>query len=196
MANEKQQTKVVLPKLQIKHAKVTVYGTSPLIVHAWSEKARREMREKQQKLAKMKKEAKDPVADFEGAKYLNAKKQDCVKASFFKNAIVSACRFAEDLKMTIIRGALFVEGDLLPIKYSKCVMREDPVKIGMGTADLRYRPEYQDWSVDLVISYNENVLSADQVHNLLRLAGYSVGICEWRPERNGDYGRFDIQKAA
>lgn len=184
---------VVLPRLNIQYVNVTVRGLTSLIVHNWSEKAKKQMRDKQQKAATMKKEAKDPVADFEGAKYRDAKGRDCVRALFFKNAIVSACRYADDLKMTILRGALFVEGDYLPIKFDHCVMREDMVRVGMGTADMRYRPEYQGWSVDLRVSYNEAVLSADQVLNLIRLAGYSVGICEWRPECSGDYGRFDIE---
>lgn len=192
MAMKKKET-IKLPKINIQRVRVTAKQLSPLITHAWSEKARKQMRDKQGKRAKMAKEARDPVADFEGAKYLDAKKRDCVKASFFKNAIVSACRYAEDMKMTVVRGALFVEGDLLPIKHRECVMREDPVIVGMGTADLRYRPEYRDWSVELVISYNANVLSAEQVYNLVRLAGFSVGICEWRPEKNGDFGRFDIE---
>jgi hypothetical protein len=28
------------------------------------------------------------------------------------------------------------------------------------------------------------------------VAGYGVGICEWRPECNGQFGRFDIEEAA
>ena len=189
-------SKIELPTINTKRVKVRVVGKTPLIVHAWSEKAKRQMRDKQQKKAKMAKEAKDPTADFEGAKYLDAKGRDCVRASFFKNAIVSACRYAEDLKMTVIRGALFVEGDMLPIKFDTCNMREDMVRVGMGTADLRYRPEYIGWSVDLVIEYNSNVLQAEQVLNLVRLAGFSVGICEWRPEKNGDFGRFDIDMSS
>lgn len=189
---KKPETKIELPTINTKRVAVRVVGKTALIVHAWSEKAKRQMRDKQQKRAKMAKEAKDPNADFEGAKYLDANGKDCVRAAFFKNAIVSACRYAEDLKMTVIRGALFVEGDLLPLKFKSCNMREDMVRVGMGTADLRYRPEYTDWSVDLTIEYNSNVLQAEQVLNLIRLAGFSVGICEWRPEKNGDFGRFDI----
>lgn len=188
--------KVELPTINVRRLAVRVVGKTPLITHAWSEKALKQMRDKQQKRAKMAKEAKDPVAEFNGAKYLDSKGRDCVRAAFFKNAIVSACRYAEDLKMTVIRGALFVEGDLLPIQYKECVMREDTVRVGMGTADLRYRPEYQDWAVDMVLEYNANVLTSEQVLNLVRLAGFSVGICEWRPEKNGDFGRFDIDMSS
>lgn len=183
---------LIIPEHNKKRLTMRLVGKTPLIVHAWSEKNKLMMRTKQQKGAKMAKEAKDPNADFLGAKYTDGKGRDCVRASFFKNAIVSACRYADDLKMTVIRGALFVEGDLLPLKFKECNMREDTVRVGMGTADLRYRPEYIDWSVDVSIEFLANVLTAAQIVNLVRLAGFSVGICEWRPEKNGDFGRFDV----
>ena len=183
---------IVVPEHNKKKLRMILVGKTPLIVHAWSEKAKLQMRTKQQKGAKMAKEAKDPNADFLGAKYTDGKGRDCVRAAFFKNAIVSACRFADDLKMTVIRGALFVEGDLLPLKFKECNMREDTVRVGMGTADLRYRPEYTDWSVEVTIEYLANVLTPAQIVNLIRLAGFSVGICEWRPEKNGDFGRFEV----
>ncbi len=181
-----------IPEHNKQKLRMTLVGVTPLIVHAWSEKNKEMMRTKQQKGAKMAKEAKNPENDFNGAKYRDAKGRDCVRAAFFKNAIVSACRFADDLKMTVIRGALFVEGDMLPIKYKECNMREDTVRVGMGTADLRYRPEYTDWSVDISVEYLANVLTPAQIVNLIRLAGFSVGICEWRPEKNGDFGRFEV----
>lgn len=194
-ANDDTQVVQIAP-IKIVKTTVKVVGTSSLIVHAWSVKAKEQMRMKQQKLAKTAREAKDPEADFQGAKYIDAHGRDCVPALAFKNAIVSAARFSEDMKMTVLRGAIFVAGDLLPIKYENCVMREDTVRVGMGSADLRYRPEYTGWNIDLPIEFNSSVISASQVMNLIKLAGFAVGICEWRPERNGQNGRFDIAEAA
>jgi hypothetical protein len=99
--------------------------------------------------------------------------------------------------MTIIRGAVFILGDLIPVEAFTCRMREDMVRVGgkgpgTGVADLRYRAEYSPWECQLRIQYNANSLSLGQVLNLTRLAGLSVGLCEWRPEKNGQYGRFDI----
>ncbi len=184
--------RVEVPSIKSVSTTVKVVGTSTLIVHAWSEKAKKQMRDKQQKLAKNAREAKDPKADFEGAKYIDEKGRDCVPALAFKNAIVSAARFSDDMKMTVLRGAIFIPGELLPIKFKTCTMREDMVRVGMGTADLRYRPEYHDWSIDLPVVFNSSVVSAEQVMGLLMLAGFSVGICEWRPEKNGQHGRFSI----
>ena len=35
-------------------------------------------------------------------------------------------------------------------------------------------------------------MSEGQVVNLLSLGGFSVGGCEWRPEKDGDKGRFTV----
>jgi hypothetical protein len=106
--------------------------------------------------------------------------------------MVAAARYADSMKMTHLRGAFFVIGDLIPIEYEKCIMREDPVRVGMGTADLRYRPEYTNWRCTLTIEFNARAISAEQLLHLVKIAGFSVGICEWRPERNGQFGRFEL----
>ena len=36
-------------------------------------------------------------------------------------------------------------GDLIPIYGDDPAMREDMVRVGMGTADLRYRGEFKKW---------------------------------------------------
>lgn len=191
---------ISLPEIDFRVAVVTVKGVSPLIVHAWSEKAKGMMRDKQQKVSRAGREAKDPNADFLASKYLNSAGRDCVPASGFRNAMISAGRFSDGLPMTIIRGSVFVLADsegLVELKNATCKMREDMVRVGgkgpgTGVADLRYRAEYNPWSVDLKIQFNANSLSLQQVLNLVRLSGLSVGLCEWRPEKNGQYGRFDI----
>jgi hypothetical protein len=44
----------------------------------------------------------------------------------------------------------------------------------------------------VTIKFNTSAISAEQVANLLNVAGFGVGIGEWRPERNGSYGRFHV----
>jgi hypothetical protein len=124
-----------------------------------------------------------------------------VPAGAFRNAIVSAGRFSDGIPMTKITGSIFFLDDLVVIDHDKCVMREDMVRVGgkgpgTGTADLRYRPEYQNWRAKLKIQFNANVISLEQLLNLVQLDGFSVGICEWRPEKKGQFGRFDISGSA
>jgi hypothetical protein len=64
------------------------------------------------------------------------------------------------------------------------------VRVGMGTADIRYRGEFYPWFVRLNVRYNTNALSEAQILNLFNTAGFGVGIGEWRTERDGNFGSF------
>ena len=43
-----------------------------------------------------------------------------------------------------------------------------------------------------LVKFNAALLSAEQVVNLFQTAGFAVGIGDWRPERNGLFGRFHV----
>jgi len=180
-----------VPTLNLQVMQVKLIGDSPLICHAWSEKAKKAMLDKQQKKARQKKEAKDPERDFDESLYRLEDGRCGFPTVAFKSAMVSACRFAEGVKMTEARGAFHIRGEMVPIE-GEPTPREDMVKIAMGTADIRYRGEFKEWSATLAIEFNANVVSPEMIVNLLTLAGFGVGVGEWRPERNGSYGRFHV----
>ena len=65
MATSKSVEVIEIRPIEVKRATVRIVGDTPLIMHAWSEKAKREMLEKQMKVTKTKaKAAKDPIEDF------------------------------------------------------------------------------------------------------------------------------------
>ncbi len=188
---------VQLIDLDKRECQVRVRGTTPLIVHAWSEKAVRQMEDAQQKKAKKAREAKDPEEEFRNCLYLDSQKRYCFPARAFKKAMVSAATSIEDKRFpkTKIRQAIFVKGDLLLIESEEePERRTDPVRLPRGGADIRYRPEFQNWSILLNIEYNASVVTLEQVINLLNLAGFAVGVGEWRPEKDGNNGRFEVDR--
>ena len=152
------------------------------------------------------------------ARDLDTQGRDCVPARYIKSALVTAATKYGEIGVpgTVVRGALFVLGDLLPIHYKGVkawpalkalldgevdaqypVMRRDVVRVGKPPSkqpDLRYRPAYDDWSIDLKIEYEPALISEAGLFQLIRRAGTSVGLCEWRPEKSpaGTFGRFDI----
>lgn len=72
-------------------------------------------------------------------------------------------------------------------------MRTDMVRVGMGSADVRYRPEYLQWNAELTIEFNSGTVSIDQIYQLVKAAGYGCGIGEMRPEKGKfNYGRFKL----
>lgn len=185
--------KIELPALSIQTITLMLVGDSPLIVHAWSEKAKRQMLDKQMKKASKGRETRDPEADYEACFYRTPSGTYGFPAIGVKAAMVSAARYV-DAKMTVLRGALHIDTETLPV-IGEPRPREDMVRVGMGTADIRYRPEFPEWRIPVPIKFNTSAISAEQIANLLNVAGFGVGIGEWRPERNGSYGRFHVGSA-
>ena len=214
MATKTQELLEIRP-IEVQKATIRIVGDTPLIMHAWSEKAKREMLEKQMKVTKTKaKDAKNPVEDFIRSMYWLTEMPKEMTQEGFERAIANGARFgfpvtafkqaaisaayrmgwAKD-KMSM-RGSFFIDGDInqmLEIKSDPPIMREDMVKVGMGTADIRYRGEFQNWYADITISFNKNGQhSFEQIVNIINAGGYVCGVGEWRPERDGQYGMFHV----
>jgi len=188
-------TTVVLPPLQIETVNVTLIGDTPLIVHRWSEKAKKQMLDKQMKKATAGKEAKDPERDFRESLYVLEDGSYGFPIIGFKAAAVTACTSIGSMTKVAARQAFHVDGEFAVIEGDEPTMREDMVRVGMGTADIRYRGEFRNWFTTIAVKYNANVMSAEQILNLMQTAGFAVGVGEWRPEKDGQYGRFHVATA-
>jgi len=183
---------IEIKKPDLRVISVDIFGTSPLICHKWSEKAKKEMLDKQMGKPKVK-AFKDPEKDYRESLYELPSGGYGFPAVAFKNAAVRA---ASNLDITMVqaRQMFFViadEADLIQINGEPS-MREDMVRLNGKTADIRYRGEFREWTATLKIRYNAGVITDEQVVNLFSLAGFSVGIGEWRPEKNGSFGCFTL----
>jgi len=209
---KKQDIGIELPRLDLRLMEVTVIGDSPLIVHAWDAKQKKQMLDKMMKVAKGAKEAKDPKADFESSLYRLSDGGYGFPSVGFKASAVTAGTSVAGLTKVAARQAFHILGEdvdvkgvfegtksrhnLVRILGGAPAMREDTVKVGMGGSDLRYRGEFADWHARLLVRYNANVLSESQILNLINVAGFAVGVGEWRPERDGMNGMFHVATEA
>lgn len=209
-------TLVRIERLDLRHLQVTLIGDTQLVTHRWAEKAKREMRQKQGKLGSQPREAKNPQDDFESALYWHPD-----GGYGFPSVGVKACaiRGAKmlGLTMTDMRAAFHIDGELVRVESIDAdghltdpalegtsvdpdgadgpVMREDMVRVGMGTADLRYRPSFKNWRMPVNIIYNARAVSAEQLVAMLDAGGFGVGLGEWRSEKDGQWGRFHVAMA-
>ena len=191
-AKAKAETAIVLPRLDIKTFRLRLVGDSALICHAWSEKAKKMMLDKQMKKATGGKQAKDPEKDYQESLYHLESGGFGFPAVAFKAAAVDACSHIAGITKVAARGAFHIVGDMVRLEGAPSP-REDMVRVGMGTADIRYRGEFKTWAVELLIRHNASVLSAEQVVNMFNTAGFAVGVGEWRPQRDGSFGMFHVE---
>lgn len=226
MATKKTNTEVItIAPVEKVSAEITIVGESPLIVHAWSEKAKKEMLDAQQGKAKGKKRTfKNPVEDFIRSMYWlsgmpeipeGATEEECEE--LFDEAIKNGARFgfpAVAIKKAAVsaayrqgitkdkvsaNGSFWLTGiddvEFVEIETDEPpVMREDMVKIGMGTADIRYRGEFKKWKCRCRISYLKGgVFSLENIISMINLGGFSCGLGEWRTEKGGISGSFRVE---
>lgn len=193
--------KVKLKPISKKIVSVRLVGISPLVQHKWSEKARKMIRDKQQEGKKTKeRELRNPEQEGRDAMHTTEDGKPGVPAAAIKAAIINAAHKDLGIEKTLVRKALFVlpmgrdvviplEGNGKPLEVE---IVEDTVRVGQGSADLRYRPYINNWSLTIEMEINDELLQMQDVLFLLERAGFGVGLLERRPERGGDFGRFEV----
>lgn len=191
-----------IDKIKTEHLHILIRGTAPLIVHRFSEKAKRQMLDAMQGI-KRPKEHKNPEAEYRQAFYSFTEQGEPdfgFPAIAFKAATISAARlYGKQVTMVGLRQQLFFNGptgldgqQLVKIEGDP-IMREDVVRVGMNGTDLRYRPVFNEWSAVLDVTYLSSVLTRDSVLSLIMAGGQTVGVGEWRPEKSGDFGTFQLE---
>lgn len=199
--------------------RVWLVGETPLIVHAWSQKAKLEMLQKQVKATKAGKDARDPERDFVDSLYPMGKVGGKMTYGFpvtgIKNAALSSAHKDKGIARSVVQSALWFDADMVRVMpaLSKAIcdmplvrlwgsdpeMREDMVRIGVGmskTANLAYRGQFTTWAVRLTGKFNSTVLSPEALLFLIREAGVGIGIGEWRNEKKGIFGSFRLADIA
>lgn len=184
---------LVIEQPNILSVGLEVSGTADLIQNRFSQKSVEQMLRKHMGIS-VQRESKKPREVLEDATVYNVDGKVAMPPTGFKLAMISAASQLKGLKKTQLRTALFVEGNSVVIKYREMVPRMDITRTsGIGRVpDIRFRPSFQDWTARLVIQFSD-VLTVQTVVDLLNRAG-SVGVGEWRPEKNGTFGTFKVTR--
>lgn len=192
---------------------IWLVGDTPLITHAWSEKAKKEMLQKQVKATKPGKELRNPEAEFKSSLYNMGEDVYGFPVTGVKKCILSAAHKDKGIPKTLIKSALWLDAEmtrvmpalggavcdmpLIRIHGSAPEMREDMVKIGgmSKTANFTYRGQFTTWALKVTGKINTTAVTAEALAYLISEAGMAYGIGEWRNERDGVFGAFHLADA-
>lgn len=209
MANAKEAKSVVtITPPNFQKIKLTLEGTAPLMQARFSAKAMQAMMSKMAagSTAKKgnKKDARDFDDDFKQAMHVSTDGWIGVPASAIRNACIDVCRMV-GFKMTHAKMSVFVECDgfdkvdgqpLIKLDAPAPERTEMATRNATGVADIRIRPMWRKWKLNIVLRFDADQFTASDVVNLLARAGEQVGIGEGRPfskQSNGmGYGTFRI----
>lgn len=226
--NDSKETQIIkIEPLKKIVTTITVVGDTPLIVHAWGEKAKKMMLAAQQKTKKAKSamDIRDPFAEYFDALYWLTPKPEEKTPEAFTKAVAEGAKFGfpvTSIKQAALSAAyragaipnqvgmkcsFYVNGiDGVNIGYGSELaviessqpprLQEDMVRIGgiQKTADLRYRPVFDDWRIRLKVTLlDTGVFDMSSILSAIEMGGQMNGIGEWRMEKDGDYGRYHIE---
>jgi hypothetical protein len=190
--------RIEISRIAAETLRVPLIGTSPLIVHRFSEKARQQMLDNMQG-RKSPRQVKDPDTEYQAAFYRISEPTGYgFPAIAFKSATVGGARFYQGVTMRELKGFIFTRGEMgedgqqLVRIDGEPHMREDVVRVNRGGTDLRYRPEFKTWRTILTVTYVTSALTRDSLLSLIDAGGMGCGIGEWRPERDGDFGTYQV----
>lgn len=208
MAKKAAETILIKP-ISIKSARIRIIGDSPLIVHCFDEKSKKQILDKTMKVASSGRIARNPVEDFmRSFHWLTEMPKEFTEEAFeealtsgakfgfpavgFKaSAISAAYRNGLSKDKVSIQGAFHIIGDMIQIMGVPNI-REDMVRIQGSSADVRYRGEFKEWEVSFDIKYNTNLYSLEQIITFFNYGGFSCGIGEWRAEKGGSFGMYHV----
>jgi hypothetical protein len=195
---------VQLNRIDAETLLVPIVGTAPLIVHNFSEKSKRQMLEAQQGMKKVK-QVRDPQSEYEAAFYRIANDGEDkygFPVTAFKAATTGAARFYDkSITMTALRQFMFMRGVMTKADAQMLVeisgtpeMREDVVRLGgpSRSADLRYRPMFAEWSCVLTVTFVKSSIDRNSILSLIDAGGMGIGVGEWRPEKRGEFGTYQV----
>ena len=211
MTKKKETEKeVTLQPIKIKEVEITIVGKTPLIVNNFNEKSRRQILDAQMKKTKGK-ETRNPIEDGMRALYWLTPMPDEFTQEAFDKALKEGARFgfpAKGIKASTVsgayrnkmtpdkvslQGAFLIPEELIEIKYDELIIREDYVRIARGGTDVRFRPEFRNWSMTFKMEYNENAYSLEQILNFINIGGFSCGLGEMRVEKGDNYGSYYVK---
>jgi hypothetical protein len=201
------KTRIEIQPPNFKTVKLRLEGVSPLMLHKFSEKSRRQMEEAQQaeSKTKRKREPKDYEAEYLGAKYISTAKWEGIPALSFRAAMIRACANVDGLPMTVAKGVFFIKADGFDVTdgtplvkiQGKSVHDTRPVRLESGVTDLRNRPRYDTWACEVEVEFDADSVSATDIANLLARAGTQIGVGELRPfgrkSFGGDFGMWCVK---
>lgn len=57
---------------------------------------------------------------------------------------------------------------------------------------IRSRPLFREWAASFSVEFDDDITNTDTILVVLAEGGSKVGLGDFRPERGGPYGRFDV----
>lgn len=198
---------IELKPLGNKFMEVTIVGDGNLVLNKMNDVTARKLTDERKNKAKNKEVPntweeiitsmhweKGKPTDFseEGLKKALKENAPCITGfglkQSFRDAVV---RHKIDRYGTNFEANVNLVGELFPITFAEHFIDEKLMSPKKGSPVLVHLNRFSGWSAVITISYMENVYSAEQIINIINLAGFGLGIGSGR---TSGFGRYHVEE--
>lgn len=180
--------------IKVETMTVRIKGESPLLMEKFSDRTRQQLVNVITGKGREKNKNRDLNVEVQEKIHKLPNGKPGLPCTAFKRAMVEASVYVEGMDKKRVRGSVYVIGDLTPLKYKKmtvhkCLGRD----AGINRAPREiWRPQFHDWECELSIRYNAAQVTPNNIVELLKVSGFSMGVGGWRPQCDGSFGMFNV----
>lgn len=182
----------------MKTIEVEIRGTSPLLIHRFAETA-----EQAKATRRVQVDTVDPFEEAKKNAYIAQDGTYYFSAFAIPNAMAAAgsnhkMRGSRKTLRFIVPSAVRMQTDTVTVlngagPAQRFEVDARPVTIPATKGRImRYRPRFDCWGARFSFLLNDMMLSVEDAHRLLSEAGEFVGIGDFRPEKRGPFGTFQV----
>ena len=193
---QEQKLEIIVPRLNLGILKVQIKGNTPLLMDKFPESVREQILEKQTGRTQGRKQIRNMDLEYDNSFHKLPSGGIGFPAQGFKSAMIESTSFvgSKDFSKKLLKGIQIInsEGDdLIPIKYKNISKLRHFPKGG----NTRISPMLEDWECELIIQYDKNNISPQDLVSLINYAGFYYGIGIWSPRAKcgGKYGMYEVK---
>lgn len=181
----------------MKTIRVTIKGTSPLLINRFKEND--EAPEAMKKSNK--KDYGTPRAQAEMTPYRDDDTGKLWLPTIWVTGTIRSV--ASDYKLPGSRKSVksIAGGAVVPVEEKAYFVEDYKIKdievdsrpcVIQRARIMRHRARLESWSISLDLQVDEEILPVNDVHQILNDAGRRAGLGDYRPQRGGPFGRFIV----
>lgn len=167
----------------MRKANVTLKGISALLMHAYP----------MEPIAGLDKKSKEAQAEY--AAYRHPDNEELyVPGVAVQRGLVAAAVFSKGKGRAslqkVVAACVFVSPERISLGRKEYAIDARPVVIPATKGRIiRYRPRLDEWEISFELEWDEELITPEQMRQVVDDMGKRVGLLDFRPERKGPFGR-------
>lgn len=198
---------ITLQPFSTRSMRVTIVGDGDLVLNKMNDVIARQLIDARKDKAKSTQKPNEWESIITSIHWFNGKPTDFSEAGMFdalhnNKPCITAFALKKSFGDAVVRNEIdkyktkfdasvniVSKGGLVPITFSEYALDEKLMSPKKGAPVLARLNRFSGWSATFEVQYMENVYSAEQILNIINLAGFGLGIGSGR---SSGYGRYHV----